>query len=150
AVPLSVTLTTPDRSQPVLDAELSNVQHGAPSDAQLALGAPAGVPVVNVDTAHAGDAAKQAAASVEPRATGLDAVRAAADFPVAAPDTVVGLNRRQVVLADVEGQPAALALYGKGLGGVVVVERPGSSLTGSLGAVLPEISVAGNHGWELP
>ena len=52
--------------------------------------------------------------------TGLAAVQAAADFPVVAPDTLVGLPRQDVRLV---GGDTALVLYGQGLGGIALVER---------------------------
>ena len=55
--------------------------------------------------------------------TGLAAVQAAAGFPVAAPDTLVGLPRQDVRLVGPADSRAALVVYGQGLGAIVLVER---------------------------
>ena len=44
-------------------------------------------------------------------------------FTLAAPDTLVGLPRTDVRLVSDGEQPAALVTYGKGLGGIAVIER---------------------------
>jgi hypothetical protein len=55
--------------------------------------------------------------------TGLAAVQAAAPFTVVAPDTLVGLPRQDVRLVGPADSRAVLAVYGQGLGAIVVVER---------------------------
>ena len=67
--------------------------------------------------------------------TGLAAVQAAAPFTVVAPDSLVGLPRRDVRLV---GGDTVLALYGQGLGGIALVERKAdSSTTGKRRAFQP-------------
>ena len=55
--------------------------------------------------------------------TGLAAVQAAAPFAVVAPDTLVGLPRRDVRLVGPADGRSAVVVYGQGLGAIVVVER---------------------------
>jgi hypothetical protein len=79
--------------------------------------------------------------------TGLDAVQAAVDFPVAAPDTLVGLPRQTVRLV---GKDAALVVYGQGLGAMVVVERKADSATKtSMLSGLPTVALNGLTAHEL-
>src|SRR5207245_4423249 len=79
---------------------------------------------------------------------GLAAVQAAAGFPVVAPDTVVGLPRKDVRLV---GGQTALVAYGQGLGGVLVVERKADASTpgGGLAGSLPALSLDGVTAHEL-
>ena len=80
--------------------------------------------------------------------TGLDAVQAAADFPVVAPDSLVGLPRQDVRLV---GGDTAIALYGQGLGGIVLVERKADTSGSQDGALsgLPAVSLDGLTAHEL-
>jgi hypothetical protein len=77
-------------------------------------------------------------------------VQAAAGFPVAAPDTLVGLTQQSVRLVDWNGTKVAVAVYGKGLGAIVVAEMPATAKDplASLDQ-LPSISVNGDTGREL-
>ena len=91
---------------------------------------------------------------------GLDAVKAKLSFPLAAPDSLVGLPRRTVSLLSYGGSPAALVTYGQGLGGIAVIERahsggaaakpakPGSD-SGQSALSLPTVSINGATGQEL-
>jgi hypothetical protein len=80
--------------------------------------------------------------------TGLDAVQNAVGFPVLAPDTLVGVPRQDVRLV---GPNAALAVYGQGLGAMVLVERKadGSASSGGMLSGLPTISLDGVTAREL-
>jgi len=79
--------------------------------------------------------------------SGLDAVQAAVDFPVAAPDTLVGLPRQHVGLA---GKNAALVVYGQGLGAILVVEHKADTATpNGMISGLPTISLNGVTAHEL-
>ena len=79
--------------------------------------------------------------------TGLAAVQAAAGFPVVAPDSLVGLPRKDVRLV---GGKTALVFYGKGLGGIALVERKAESGPGKqLMTGLPSVSLDGLTAHEL-
>jgi len=80
--------------------------------------------------------------------TGLAAVQAAAPFTVVAPDSLVGLPRRDVRLI---GGDTALAFYGQGLGGIALVERKADSSTAGNGMLsnLPTVSLDGLTAHEL-
>jgi hypothetical protein len=83
--------------------------------------------------------------------TGLDAVRAAAGFPIVAPDTLAGLPRREVRLVGEADSKAALVVYGEGLGAIFVVERQADAQQAGGGplASLPAVSLGGITAHEL-
>src|SRR5262249_20649175 len=82
-----------------------------------------------------------------PPVTGLDAVQAAAAFPVVAPDSLVGLPRKDVRLV---GGETVLVLYGQGLGGIALVERKAdASGPGDQLSALPTVSLDGVSAHEL-
>jgi len=75
---------------------------------------------------------------------------------VAAPATLVGLPRQEVRLVAVGDTAGVLVSYGRGLGGMVVLEAPAAAAqrgaTGSRDGLLsnlPKISVNGASGQEL-
>ena len=85
---------------------------------------------------------------------GVAAVAARLPFKLAAPKTLVGLPRHGVLLLNMGGDPAALVTYGKGLGGIAVIEHAQSGSQSSQGAglgslSLPAVSINGTTGHEL-
>jgi hypothetical protein len=80
--------------------------------------------------------------------SGLDKVKAAAKFPVVAPSSLVGLPRRDVRLL---GGDTALVLYGRGLGGIVLVQRKAGAAGPAQRALsaLPTVSLDGLTAHEL-
>jgi hypothetical protein len=90
-------------------------------------------------------------------AKGADAVAQAVDFPLTAPDSLAGLPRAEVSAIEVDGHTAALATYGKGLGGIAVIEsavEPGKDVAagdeGEAEFTLPEVALSGGvKGEEL-
>ena len=79
-------------------------------------------------------------------------MQAAAGFPVTAPDTLVGLARRDVRLVGPADSRSALAVYGEGLGAIVVVERAkDATQPGGGGAMqaLPSVTLDGVTAHEL-
>lgn len=70
-----------------------------------------------------------------------------------APDTLVGLPRKEVRLIESGGTRGAAVVYGQGLGAIVILERKpdakGGGSPGGLGQ-LPQISINGATGHELP
>jgi hypothetical protein len=97
------------------------------------------------------DNSNQSGSSSDPTPiVGLSAVQAAAGFPVTAPDTLVGLTQQSVRLVDWNGTKVAVAVYGKGLGAIVVAEMPATAKD-PLATLdqLPSISINGDTGREL-
>jgi outer membrane lipoprotein-sorting protein len=141
--PLRIGIFAQGDASPVLELAVTDISYGAVPSSDVDVSPPAGAKVVDLGSgAHAADQG-----SGTPAVTGLGAVQAAAGFPVVAPDTLVGLQRRDVRLV---GGKTALVLYGEGLGGIVLVERQSDTASGGgqLGA-LPSVSLDGLTAHEL-
>jgi outer membrane lipoprotein-sorting protein len=146
-IPLRVAIYAQGSSTPALALEATNISYGAVSDSDVDISPPAGAKVVDLSSVaarHAKGGASVGSSSV----TGLTDVQAAVDFPVAAPDTLVGLPRQTVRLV---GKDAVLVVYGQGLGALVVVERKadtGAPKNGMLSG-LPSVALNGLTAHEL-
>ena len=146
-VPLRVAIYAQGASSPALALEVTDISFGdvAASDVQVA--PPAGAKVVDLSS-QAPSGKDNGAAPV----VGLDAVQAAAGFPVTAPDTLVGLARRDVRLVGPADSRSALVVYGEGLGAIVVVERAQDAQQSSGGGpmqALPAVTLDGVTAHEL-
>ena len=149
-VPLRVAIYAQGGSSPVLELTVTEIAYGRVASSDVDVSAPAGATTVDLgQPAHAGGKpeGKDAAGAV----SGLDAVKAAAGFPVVAPDTLVGLPRKDVRLVGGSDSKAVLVVYGQGLGAVVVVERQAepSQQKGDVLSSLPTVSLDGLTGHEL-
>ena len=144
-VPLKVAIYAQGSSSPVLALEATNVSYGDVPNSDVQVSAPAGAKIVDLSSQAQGGGTK---GSSTPPVTGLAAVTAAAPFTVVAPDTLVGLPRQDVRLV---GGKTAIAVYGKGLGAIVLVERApdtGAKQASPLDA-LPQVTIDGATGHEL-
>jgi len=146
-VPLDVAILAQGSSSPVLELKVTGISYGPIPAGDVAVAPPHGAKTVSLGAgaskaAHEGKAAKAA--------VGLKATRAAAGFPVVAPSTLVGLPRRDV-RAIGRGSKTVLVAYGRGLGGIVVVERRTGPRAGAGGMLssLPKVSVDGLTAHEL-
>jgi len=117
-VPLKVAVYAQGASSPVLALEATDVSYGSVPDSDVHVSAPAGARVIDLSTQAQG-AQKGGHDKATASVSGLDAVTKAATFAVVAPDTLVGLPRHAVRLID----KSVVAVYGRGLGGIVLVER---------------------------
>jgi outer membrane lipoprotein-sorting protein len=151
-VPLRIAVYATDDSSPVLELKATDISFGPVPASDLAVQPPPGTRVVRL-TAPATGGGGNGSASGSPGPTGVAAVAAAAPFPLAAPTTLVGLPRHDVRLVRSGGARAALVTYGRGLGGIAVIERAAPAAGGGgapdLGAGLPSISIDGASGREL-
>jgi outer membrane lipoprotein-sorting protein len=140
--PLRAGIYAQGSSSPVLELAVNDVSYGPVSSADVDIAPPDNAKVVDLATGSRSDSV-----SKTPPVTGLDAVQAAAGFPVVAPDLLVGLPRRDVRLV---GGDTVLVLYGEGLGGIAVVEHkadtPGA---GNQLSALPTVSLDGLTAHEL-
>jgi hypothetical protein len=143
--PLRVGIYAQGSSTPVLQLAVSDISYGAVALSDVEVAPPAGAKVVDLGS---GPSTGSGTATETPAVTGLDAVKAAAGFPVVAPDTLVGLPLQDVRLV---GGDTVLVLYGQGLGGIALVERAAdtsgdgsSQLSG-----LPSVSLDGVTAHEL-
>jgi len=141
--PLRARVYARDHSAPALELAVKDISYGSVPTSDVAVAPPAGARVVDLGSARHADKASGAR-----EVTGLDAAIAAADFPVVAPDSLVGLPRQEVRLL---GGDAVVVLYGRGLGTIAVVERKadasprgGNQLSG-----LPSVSIDGLTAHEL-
>ena len=122
-VPLGISIySTQDPSTPVLGLTVNDISYGAVDPGDVTITPPASAKVVNVPLP-----AKQSPTTGTTKhapVTGLAAVQAQVSFPIAAPASVDALPLQQVRLVDWKGAKGALVTYGKGLGGIAVLEPP--------------------------
>jgi hypothetical protein len=147
-VPLKVAIYAQGASSPALALEATDISFGDVPNSDVQVAPPAGTKVVDLSTQAQG----KESGSTAPAVTGLAAVQAAASFPVTAPDTLVGLARRDVRLVGPTDSRSALVVYGEGLGAIVVVERAKDTSAGGATSqldALPSISLDGVTGHEL-
>lgn len=150
-VPLRAAVYASSGGDPVLELKASSISFGSVAASDLAIPQPAGAHVVDLSPGDSGGPDQHAAA------TGLNAVQAKVPFTITAPATLVGLPRQDVRLVDLDGTPGALVTYGRGLGGIAVLQSaaqarpqsPKGPREGGGGLSLPEISINGISGQEL-
>ena len=170
-IPLGIAIYARDSSTPVLELKATQISYGPVGTGELTINAPAGAKVVQIsstatgaDAAHARSATakgKHGAKQHQALLTGPAAVQAHLPFTLVAPARLVGLPRQSVQLLNWGGHPAALVTYGKGLGGIVVIQQtasaghtstqaqPQNGSDGQPGLSLPTISVNNHSGTEL-
>ena len=118
--PLRVGIYAQGSSTPALELAVSDISYGPVASSDVNVAPPSSAKVVDLGSGSTSSGND----SGTPAVTGLDAVPAAAGFPVVAPDSLVGLPRQDVRLV---GGDTVLVLYGQGLGGIALVERASDS-----------------------
>lgn len=157
-VPLKLALYSTQSPSPVLALTATEVSYEAIPSSVFAFTPPPGAKVTEVQPGGTHDSSSNG--SAKPRVTheqGLAAVQAAVPFTLDAPATLAGMTRAEVEGAQVNGHAAALITYGKGLGGIAVLESAAKSgagseeeaLPSSLGE-LPKVALSGASATELP
>jgi hypothetical protein len=141
-VPLRAAVYAQGSSSPVLELQATEISFGPVSSSDVDVSPPA-----NAKTVDLGSLARSAAKVPAGSVSGLDAVKAKAGFPVVAPDTLVGLPRRDVRLVG----DGVLVVYGQGLGAILLIEHKADTAApqGGLLSSLPQISIDGATGHEL-
>ena len=142
--PLRAGIYAQGSSTPALELAVSDITYGPVASSDVNVAPPSSAKVVDLGSGSTSSGSD----SGTPAVTGLDAVQAAAGFPVVAPDSLVGLPRQDVRLV---GGDTALVLYGQGLGGIALVERASDS-SGAAGnqlSGLPTVSLDGVTAHEL-
>jgi outer membrane lipoprotein-sorting protein len=147
-IPLRGAVYSSESSSPVLELEATGVEFEAVPASTFEISPPAGAEVVNLTPA---DLKGPDGAT---KATGTAAVSAAVDFPLAAPPSLAGLPQSEVQAIEMDGHTAALVTYGKGLGGIAVIEsksEPGEETQegGSEELGLPKVVIGDVKGEEL-
>jgi hypothetical protein len=149
-VPLRAAVYAKGDSSPVLELAATGISFGQVDGSVFTVNAPADAKVV--DLAPRQGSAEHGAGADKP-VEGVGAVQAKLPFKLAAPDTLAGRPRAVVRLISSDRSPAALVTYGRGLGGVAVIESParrGSDGTTPLADLqLPKVSIGGVTGREL-
>ncbi len=148
-VPLRLAISAQGSASPVLELQATDISYGHVADDDVDVPPPAGAKVVDLGPLGKNASSKEGQDSAPP--AGLTAVQAAAGFPVTAPDTLVGLPRKDIRLVG-GSEPAALATYGQGLGAILVVERKVDTTSGGSGSPLsslPTVSLDGVTAHEL-
>jgi outer membrane lipoprotein-sorting protein len=149
--PLRAAIYSSASSSPVLQLEATDVSFEAVPASTFEISPPAGAKVVDLNPS-----AESAGQHPQPTSkTGVDAVQKGLGFTLVAPSSLAGLPQGEVRSIEIDGKTAALATYGKGLGGIAVLEsasepgaeEPGSSDEGGLS--LPKVSINGAQGEEL-
>lgn len=166
-VPLRVAVySRNDPATPVLELAASDIQYGPQDASVFSVTPPSDAKVVQVTSGHATTEASQARRHSDQRShghhsdvSGVAAVAKQVHFSLAAPSSLAGLSRQSVHLLKMSGHPAALVVYGQGLGSVVVVEQPASARNAPRqqpsaqgdrqGLSLPTVQINGTSGQEL-
>lgn len=155
-VPLDFAVYAKGNSTPVLELQVSGISYSRQPASVFKIKPPSGTRIVNVaipkaskhTTAHGKHHAKPV--------TGVNAVQKHLSFKLSAPGALAGRARHSVALV---GKDGALLFYGKGLGGIVVLEHPGkaglatpatSSGGDSPGLTLPTTTIHGVTAQQLP
>jgi outer membrane lipoprotein-sorting protein len=148
--PLRLAVYAAGESSPALELKATDISFGPVDSSVFAISPPAGAKVVNLTSRASGTAG-----STQSQVNGAVLVQQHISFHLAAPASLVGLPQQQVRLVSSGASSGALVTYGKGLGGLAVLELPsdstarpatnGSGLNGSL----PSVSIGGATGHEL-
>jgi hypothetical protein len=152
-VPLRIAVYSRTDSSPVLSLTVTDISYGAVSASDLRVPLAPGTKVVKVHApAPSARPAGMRSQAHRPAITGVAAVARAVPFRLSAPASVVGLPRKSVRVVEWSGTQAAMAVYGRGLGAVVVLEQPATASATpkrSPLAALPGVSIDGASGHEL-
>lgn len=150
-IPLRAAVYSSESSSPVLELAATSVSFEAVPASVFEISPPAEAKVVNLSPAEL-----QGPHGEATEAVGAPAVEAAVGFPLAAPASLAGLPRSEVRAIEVDGHAAALVTYGKGLGGIAVIEsKAAPEAEGKGGALgggnvgLPQVAIGGVKGEEL-
>src|SRR4051794_26693495 len=122
AVPLRVAVYPRGSSSPVLELKATDVSYGSVPASTFAVTPPKGAKVVDVSpgAANRSSAGRRKKHS---EVSGRAAVAKAVPFRLAAPSTLAGRTLSEIKLIGAKGGKGALVTYGRGLGGIAVIER---------------------------
>lgn len=152
-VPLRAALYARGESSPVLELKATEIEFGPVPDSVFEVTPPPGTKTVDINPPESGGSSGgEGAAPV----TGLEAVQRQTAFQISAPPSLAGMERSEVRLISSGSDAGALVTYGKGLGGIAVLELPaqgassGESGGGEGGPRLPSVTIDGaTKGEEL-
>jgi len=155
-VPLRGAVYAEGNPSPVLELEATDISFGAVPASIFDAKPPARAKKVTLDDGKPGERSRKGRRDKRP-VTGAAAVDRAVPFSLSAPRRLVGLPRQEVRLIDHEGRPGAVVTYGRGLGGIAVIQQPSDRSARPKrgrrdrlrGLDLPKVSINGATGEEL-
>jgi outer membrane lipoprotein-sorting protein len=143
-VPLRAAVYEQGEPDPVLELAATEIDYGRVSDADLAPRPHPGARTLEVDPPTRAVPAHPSTVS------GVAEIRRRLGFPLAAPSELAGLPRRGVHLIRAGGERGALAVYGHGLGSILVLQTRASAAGAPLRDLkLPQVNIDGRTGTEL-
>jgi hypothetical protein len=145
-LPLRGAVYAQGEDAPALEVEATDVELGPVPAADLALGAPTGTPAIPLDDGP--DAARSGAGRTGRTGRTGATGGAGGDAAPVPPRRVAGLQRR-LLRRGLGGAAGTLAVYGGGLGTVLVLQAPADVGTGAGALGLPEVNIDGATGVEL-
>jgi outer membrane lipoprotein-sorting protein len=150
-VPLRVAIYARGDSTPTLELAVTDISYGPVADSDVTITPPASAKVTDLGQLGLGGPDTSGSQPSTP-VTGLAAVSAALPFQLVAPGTVGGLALEHVRLVGGQDHPAALLLYGHGLGAIAVLERATPTDTQTQQSPLdnlPTVTINGTKAHEL-
>ena len=155
-IPLRAAVYADNQSSPVLELKADDVSFNQVSDSDVNVSPPSGARVVDMSSRQPQG---QDQSGQPQKIEGVDAVQSKLDFKLVAPDALAGLPRQNVRLVQHENSAGAVAVYGKGLGAIVVLQnKAGAKQNQPLGGGggggdhslrLPQVNINGATGTEL-
>ncbi len=138
--PLRAALYAKGESSPVLELSATEISFGPVAGSVFEVSPPPGAKVVDLNPPAGGEG--QGSGDSAP-VTGLEAVQAKTSFPLSAPPSLAGMARDQVRLVSSGEDAGGLVTYGKGLGGIAVLELPAGEGGETGGLQLPSVPIEG-------
>src|SRR6266480_1458392 len=126
--PLRAAVFASGSSSPVLELKATDISFGPVSPSVFDIKPPAGAKVTNLSPPQRAAGHGHEAAPV----TGAAAVAKRTQFKLAAPRKLAGLPRGGVRLISSGKDTGALVTYGRGLGGIAVIETPANGKQSSI------------------
>ena len=155
-IPLRAAVYADNQSSPVLELKADDVSFNPVSRSDVDVSPPSGARVVDMSSRQPQG---QDQSGQPQKIEGVDAVQSKLDFKLVAPDALAGLPRQNVRLVQHENSAGAVAVYGKGLGAIVVLQnKAGTKQNQPLGGGggggdhslrLPQVNINGTTGTEL-
>jgi outer membrane lipoprotein-sorting protein len=141
-VPLDFAIYARGDSTPVLELQASGISYGPVPASVFSIRPPSGARVVDVAIPRASHRTSSSAHGTHHAnlVTGVKAVQGHLAFKLAAPAMLAGRPRHSV---DLIGGHGALLVYGKGLGGIAVIEHPARAGSAALPSSSPSADTAG-------
>jgi outer membrane lipoprotein-sorting protein len=145
-VPLRLAVFAVGRGEPVLELEVDDIDYGPVPASVFAIEPPPGA---ELETFSARARGERRGHGRREHVRGVEAVSARLPFTLSAPRELAGLRRTGVRLLETDDGAAALVTYGRGLGGLLVVQR--RAVADRQGAASDEPEPwHGEQGFELP